>query len=93
MENDKQCVFCGMPGPHITTIDCEGKPKTIFEPFGDSVLFGQLIDGKPVVTIHEDLSLEQIAQLMSGFMDRIAQFPQVADNPMAILAAIQRGMT
>lgn len=93
MENEKLCVFCGVVGPHKTEIVCEGSPKTTFEPSGDSVLFGQIINGEAFITIHDDMAIEDIAALMSGLMDKIAQFPQVRDNPMAILGAIQRGMT
>lgn len=92
MVNDKLCAFCGVVGPHKTEITCEGSPKTIFEPSGDTVLFGQMVDGKAIVTIHEDMPVEDIAALMGALMDRVATFPQVRDNPMAILSAIQQGM-
>lgn len=92
MVNDKLCAFCGIQGPHRTEIICEGKPKVTFEPSGDAAMLGQMVEGKAVVTIHDDTPVDDIAALMSAFMDKVAQFPQVRDNPMAILGAIQKGM-
>lgn len=94
MENEKLCAFCGTVGPHETVIKCKGEPAVDFAPSGDTVLMGQLHQGSdPVVTIHPDTSIDDIAALMSAFMDTIAQFPQVKDNPMAIVGAIQKGIT
>lgn len=93
MVNDKLCAFCGIKGPHRTEIVCEGEPKVTFEPSGDAALLGQMVEGKAIVTIHDDTPVDDIAALMSAFMDKVAQFPQVRDNPMAIIQAIQHGMT
>jgi hypothetical protein len=92
MINEKLCAFCGMVGPHNTIIECEGSPHVTFKPCGDTVLLGQMVDGAATVTIHEDTPINDIAALMSALMDRIAQFPQVRDNPLAIIGAIQKGM-
>lgn len=90
MQSEKLCPFCGEIGPHETIVNCQ---KVTYVPSGDPAMFGQIVDGAAVITIHEDVSIDDLAKLLGEFMDKIAQFPQVRDNPMAILGAIQKGMS
>lgn len=90
------CVFCtNVHDDEAPVITCEPHDDgndMVYQPAGDSVLFGQLIDEggevKAVVSIHEDVTADEIAMLMASFMDRISQMPHVAADPTAIMKAL-----
>jgi hypothetical protein len=94
MVDTPKCVFCtNNHAASATTVHCEGEPDFHFVPAGHPVLFGQIVDGVPHVTIHSDLSAEAIAGLMSGFMDAISEFDHIKENPHVLTQAIMKGMT
>lgn len=88
------CVFCTQHHePSATTVVCDGEPTFEFVPAGMPVMFAQLVEGKPIVTIHSDLPAEVIAGLMSSFMDAISDFEHIKENPSILTQAIMKGMT
>lgn len=94
-----RCVYCNKvhsDNEAATTITCAQPDNTSphgFVPAGDTVLLGQVVDGQAVVTIHDDITTDEIALLMSAFMDRISQFPHVQENPSAIMQALMSGIS
>lgn len=81
------CVFCsGKHGQNATTVTCAGNHN--YQPSGDTVLLGQIVDGKAMVTIHPDVTTDEVALLVAALMDRISNFQHIKDNPTAIMSAL-----
>lgn len=88
------CVFCTKNhAPSDTEVLCMTVDDFYYVPAGTAVMFGQFVDGKPVVTIHDDLPAEVIAGLMASFMDAISEFEHIKENPTILTQAIMKGMT
>lgn len=94
-----QCVFCGVVENHATIIECHDGEQgpiaahTYRPPAGSMVMLGQVVDGKAIVTIHEDVTADEIALLMSAFMDRISRFEHIKNDPSKIMQALMGGMS
>jgi hypothetical protein len=90
------CVFCNHvhSDPGLVTINCNlNGDNHEFKPAGDVVLLGQIIDGKAVVSLLEDLTGDEIALLMAAFMDRISTFEHIKEDPSVIMNALMKGMS
>lgn len=104
INSEHVCVFCTEPtdklNKHHTCIMCTEDDangiKAIltnqFTPAGNSVLFGQIIDGKATVSVNDDLTGDEIALLMSAFMDRISNFEHIKRDPSVIMKALMEGI-
>lgn len=88
------CVFCTENHDACDThVHCHNPKDFDFIPAGTPVLFGQMVEGRPIVTIHDDLPAEVIAGLMASFMDAISEFEHIKENPTILTQAIMKGMT
>lgn len=100
INDNHNCVYCGVnhakEGVEAPTeITCANEAQEHshkFVPAGDTVLLGQIIDGKATITIHEDLTADEIALLMAAFMDRISRFEHIKEDPSVIMKAIMGGV-
>lgn len=99
IKDNHTCVYCNVnhsDKPTATTIQCktseDGKPHG-FVPAGDAVLLGQIVEGAATVTIHEDITADEVALLMSAFMDRISTFEHIQRDPSAIMKALMSGIS
>jgi len=92
---DHNCVFCTAKHQQLPVIRCRQDAGAgslfTFVPAGEPILFGQMTaDGKFHVTIHEDMTGEEIGNLMTAFMDTISRFDHIKNDPSVIMQAIMK---
>lgn len=87
-----QCVFCGvLHDASETQVECSLNHE--FIPAGPCVMLAQIVDDKAIVSIHDDVTNEQLAGIMTAFMDKISEFEHVRSDPSAIMQAMMKGAT
>lgn len=94
INDNHTCVFCGHNQPHKCQVHCddeEGGHKYDPPPMSN-VMLGQIHEGQAIVTIHDDVTGDEIALLMSAFMDRVSRFEHIKRDPSKIMKALMGGM-